>query len=45
VYNPNTYVDFYGKPVLIYVDYQATVLGDTTTSTTCPNSTLGPCTL
>jgi uncharacterized protein YjbI with pentapeptide repeats len=45
VYNPTTYVDYYDKPVLIYVSYQATVLGTTTHSTTCPNGSLGPCTL
>ena len=39
---PNYYKD---KPVVIYVDYGATVLGTTNTSTVCPNSESGPCIL
>lgn len=39
------YKDYYGNPVDIYVDYGVTVLGTTTSSTTCPNGQDGPCTL
>jgi uncharacterized protein YjbI with pentapeptide repeats len=45
LYNPTTYTDYYGKPVIIYVEYGATVLGTTTSGTTCPNGQVGPCTL
>jgi uncharacterized protein YjbI with pentapeptide repeats len=45
VYKPDTYFDYYGKRVVIYVNYQATVLGNTTSMTTCPNGCPGPCSL
>jgi uncharacterized protein YjbI with pentapeptide repeats len=45
VYDPEKYKDYYGKPIQIYVNYGATVLGTTTSSTTCPNGQNGPCTL
>jgi uncharacterized protein YjbI with pentapeptide repeats len=44
-YEPTNYTDYYGKPVFIYASYGPTVLGATTSSTTCPNGQLGPCTL
>lgn len=45
LYNPTNYQDYYGNPLIIYVEYGATVLGTTTSSTTCPNGDDGPCTL
>lgn len=45
VYEPTSFTDYYGKPVFIYVSYQPTLLGTTTSSTTCPNGNDGPCSL
>ncbi len=45
VYDPRSYTDFYGRPIQIYVNYTATVLGTTTASTVCPNGQPGVCTL
>jgi uncharacterized protein YjbI with pentapeptide repeats len=45
VYNPTDYKDYYGHPVMIYVNYGPTVLGTTTSGTTCPNGQSGPCSL
>jgi len=45
VYSPQTYTDYYGQTIQIYVDYGATVLGTTTSNTTCPNGQPGVCTL
>jgi hypothetical protein len=44
-YKPTTYKDYYGNPVMIYVNFGPTVLGTTTSSTTCPNGQSGPCSL
>ena len=41
VYDPRSYTDFYGRPIQIYVNYTATVLGTTTASTVCPNGQPG----
>lgn len=45
LYNPTNYKDYYGNPVMIYVNYGPTVLGTTTSGTTCPNGQSGPCSL
>jgi uncharacterized protein YjbI with pentapeptide repeats len=45
LYNPTNYKDYYGKPVMIWVNYGPTVLGTTTSATTCPNGQSGPCSL
>ena len=37
--------DYYGKPVLVFEAYPATLLGTTTSATTCPNGSAGPCSL
>jgi uncharacterized protein YjbI with pentapeptide repeats len=44
-YQPTTYKDYYGNTVTIYVNFGPTVLGTTTSSTTCPNGQSGPCSL
>jgi uncharacterized protein YjbI with pentapeptide repeats len=39
------YKDFHGQPVPVAFDYGATVLGNTTSSTTCPDGSSGPCSI
>lgn len=41
----NVYVGYADKKVPVAFTYEATVLGDTTTGTTCPDGSSGPCRL
>ncbi|AFC30620.1 pentapeptide repeat-containing protein [Paenibacillus mucilaginosus 3016] len=37
------YKDYYGNRIPVMLSYSATVLGNTTTGTTCPDGSKGPC--
>jgi uncharacterized protein YjbI with pentapeptide repeats len=37
------YKDYYGVPIPVILSYSATVLGNTTAGTTCPDGSRGPC--
>lgn len=37
------YKDYYGNPIPVMLSYSATILGNTTSGTTCPDGSRGPC--